>query len=270
MNNSKYLLASKAKVERAIFNINYLESEFKNYNESKPYELKNELDPSTNDIILVYYPLQPIPTNWSVIIGEIIFNLRSALDIAVFEMTVNENGSNLKGTEFPIFEDRNIFYEVKKDGQYTNRSGIYKIRGLNDKSKQIIESIQPFNILNNEETSILSLLHEMNITDKHKQLHLCRCLATSTKVIITKDICDMIDWSMSVGTKLDQRAIISRLHLKNIHDNIDFLTANIDISIEFDKTCSLNFKKSEKVIYILNSFEKCVQQILYLLENSNI
>ena len=116
MTDSTLFKAPRAKIARARENLQGLELEFQRFSDSKPYTLRQEKDLETDEFILVYYPVGEIPSDWSVIIGEILFNLRSALDLAVHELTVREQGIPLKNTEFPVFDDRGVFAELKKDG----------------------------------------------------------------------------------------------------------------------------------------------------------
>ncbi len=259
--------SSVAKISRAKQTLEELKRNIASFNAGKPYILKNEREAGTGENILVYYPAAEIPSEWPVIIGEIVHQLRSALDLAVYELTVKEQGSPLKNTEFPIFEDEEIFSETKKDGQPTNRSGYYKIRGLRKKTISIIEAIQPFNIRKDDEAPILALLHDMDIVDKHRTLHVCRRLALSTRLELIRDAVGFISFGIELGADLDQIAVIGRLKLKHPDDN-EYLTADVVIEIAFDPKTYWEFKKPEEVIKILSILETGVTKILGLLEQS--
>jgi hypothetical protein len=260
--------SSSAKISRAEDLIKGLEADFHLFNESKPYKLIHEHDLSTEEIILVYYPTGNIPVKWPVIIGEIIFLLRSSLDIAIYELTERELGNPLSDTEFPIFQDRSNFFETKKDGQPSRRSGLYKIRGLRQKTINIIDTIQPYNIHESGSASVLGLLHEMNIVDKHRKLHLCRRLAQSAEIILIKDAEGMVSWGIGFGADLDQRAVITRMKLLTGLDNQEYFSANLKIEIEFDQKTSIEFKKSENVMKVLKMLVNGVKKTLSLLEES--
>ena len=112
--NENLFLASGIKIARARENLNRLELEFHRFFESKPYRIQHEYNLETREILLVYYPEIAIPTNWLAIIGEILFNLRSCLDLAVYELTELEQGRPLEKTEFPVFEEKELFFQRKK------------------------------------------------------------------------------------------------------------------------------------------------------------
>lgn len=259
---------SRSKIARAKDHLQELELNFQGFSDSKPYKLKQEHDSETEEYILVYYPIGAIPSNWSVIIGEFFYHLRSALDLAIYELTVSKNGASLKGTEFPVFEDKSLFSERKNNGQPTNKSGLYKIRGLGQKTIDCIEALQPYNVRQEGQEPILSLLHEMNIIDKHRELHLCRRMALSTKLMAVRDIPDFVSWGLEIGENLDDRAVIARLKLARKLDDTVYIDANVVIDIAFDQRSSSFFKKQERVITVMESMIAGVEKILSLLEDS--
>lgn len=271
MNKSTLFHAPRAKVARARENLQGLQLEFQRFSESKPYRLRQEKDLETNEYILVYFPIGEIPCNWSVIIGEILFNLRSALDLAIYELTVREQGVPLSKTEFPVFDDKSVFSELKKDGTPTTRSGLYKIRGLSQKTIDCIEASQPYNIRQTGKESVLALLHEMNNIDKHNRLHLCRQMAFKTKIILIRDappnyLSMVLD---NIGGNLDERAIIARMEISPpFLDDEVYMNADVVIEIFFDKGASSAFSEHQSVVETLQVLIAGVETILLRLENS--
>lgn len=265
--SQKLFNSSFAKVSRAKSTFEELKNKIDSFNDTKPYQLRNEFDNDTKENILVYYPTQEIPTEFSIMIGEIAHHLRSALDLAVYDLTINEVGSPLKNTEFPIFEDKELFFEKKKDGQPTNRSGLYKIRGLRDTTIRVIEAVQPYNIRKESEAPILAILHEFDIVDKHRSLHICRRLARSTNLKLIRDAVGCESLSISSGGDFDQKSVIGRLKLTK-PDNHDYLDAEVVIHLAFDKKTYWEFKVDIDVIEILTSLIDGVTKLLLMLENS--
>src|SRR5688500_10513892 len=115
--------SARIKVNRAVDQLNGLQLEFKRFYDGKPYRITNECDFDTGEKLLVYYPI-PIPDKWLAIVGEILYDLRSALDHVVYELTIWETGSPLNQTEFPVFKDKARFAEVKNDGTPAPKSGL--------------------------------------------------------------------------------------------------------------------------------------------------
>lgn len=265
--NENLFRASRIKIDRAKENLNRLELEFNQFSKTKPYELRHEHDINTKELLLVYYPKADIPTNWLAIIGDILFNLRSCLDLAVYELTELEQGKPLDKTEFPVFENKDLFCQ-RKNGVPVHRSGLYKIRGLRQKTIEVIENLQPYNIRRVGKEPILSILHEMNIVDKHRKLHVCRRVGIKTKVHLIRDAVGVTDWGIEIGANLDERAIVSRMKFVEGFDNEVYMDADIVFDIVFDKRSSAAFLKDEKVINVLQVLIKGVERILLYLEKS--
>ena len=258
---------SYAKLNRAKDTLDELRLKINQFKNQKGYTLKNEFDKNTSENLLVYYPIEDIPLELPVMIGEVIQHLRSVLDLTVYELTLNENGYELKNSEFPIFYDKDLFLRKKNNGVPANRSGLFKMRGLKKSSQDIIEKIQPYNYNQKETRSILSLIHDLNIMDKHKTLLLCRRVSNKTKLFITRDADNPIHFLIELNANLEEKAIIGRLLLKNPDEN-HYLDADLDMDLCFDKENHKYFKKSENVLKILESLEKGVLKILKLLEQS--
>src|SRR5688572_14525128 len=110
----------------------------------------------------IFRVLKQLPDEWPVALGEIIHNLRSALDHLVYEASApDENGVPLTRTEYPIFADETEY----------RKSGPRKIRGLNDATRAFVELHQPFMNRKPKTISPLWLLHQLSNTDKHRELN---------------------------------------------------------------------------------------------------
>src|SRR4051794_5967241 len=102
-----------AKIDRAKTHFNALYEEFQRFVHGHPYEIRQEFDPEFGEtapvrINVVYYPTRSIPTDWSVILGEFFYNLRSALDHVVYDL------GPVTFSEFPIFTVKGKFYAMDK------------------------------------------------------------------------------------------------------------------------------------------------------------
>lgn len=267
------LNSAHIKLGRAVEHLQGLQLEFQRFNDSKPYEIRNERNFDTGQKMLVYYPLGSIPSNWVAVIGEILFNLRSALDLAVYELTVWEKGTPLKQTEFPIFDDEDAFFKLKKNGDSAHGSGLYKIRGLRQDTIDGITSIQPFNTRKlYGGVAFLSLLQEMNIIDKHRELHVCRRLYSGFEARYLKDIPNpdvnaVFTFYLVQGIDLDKRAVLTLFNPVAFDDEME-MDANVPIEIAFDKGSTPGFDSPQKVIYILSSIITCVENVLFHLADS--
>lgn len=170
------LSGSRAKIDRAREQTNALQSEFEAFYADKAHSVRETFDPETGRKKAVFSTL-PIPLRWGAIVGEIVHDLRSALDSVVYDLTIAEQGRPLDRTEFPIFEDEVKYDETTKKGEPAPGSGVFKVRGVNDRAKALIREAQPFEVAKvkpADQKPIIALVHELNIIDKHRTIHLMR------------------------------------------------------------------------------------------------
>ena len=109
----------------------------------------------------------PHPSTWlpqeaQAIVGEIVHNLRSALDNLVWLLAYRNCGHEVKQTQFLIVETRTDF-----DKQQPRR-----LKGLTNDQVDTIEKVQPYN-----GDDWLRLLADLSNPDKHRHLLLLENLA---------------------------------------------------------------------------------------------
>lgn len=152
--HSKLLEGSKLKLERAKEHIRQLEAEIRSFHERKPYRIVVEEEPQSRDLIYrVKVKEQPSP-RWATIIGDIVHNLRSALDLLANDLVRANDEIPNDNTAFPIHRSANAF-EAGFSG---------KVRGASTKAMEIIRSLTPYKGGN----EALWRIHRLDITDKHR------------------------------------------------------------------------------------------------------
>lgn len=131
--------------------------------------VSGEADPQTG-----LYHLDPggeveFPPRWPVLIGEVAYNLRSALDQLVCQLallkepTRDHNFCVVNHATFPLFLDPETATTVKQSAKFT-RGRLHYLRGEHITA---IERFQPYNPGNRDAFNPLWLLHQLNNTDKH-------------------------------------------------------------------------------------------------------
>jgi hypothetical protein len=158
------------KLDRAHQQLDSLNNDIRTFHESKPYLVHPKYNPQTRLLTLTAHIQKPLPKHWGIQVGEIVHNLRSALDHLVWELVIHHTGSppTSNKTQFPIFET---------EKGYRDRSGP-NIAGVSPEAATLIESLQPFATGKDGDprASIqrqpLWLLHELSNFDKHRTLHL--------------------------------------------------------------------------------------------------
>jgi hypothetical protein len=155
------------KLDRANSHLNLLKGEIESWLQHRPYEISLDKDPETLEEICRIHIVRQPPMEWSILVGEIIYSLRSSLDHAVYALSGLGGKAPPKGTEFPIFRDEPAFRNTKRPG------GLWKARGLSPAAVEVVDSVQPFRQGGGEpERHILWVLQELCNADKHRSLNL--------------------------------------------------------------------------------------------------
>lgn len=203
------LASARAKVDRAREQASALQAEFGRLIGERAYTITQTLDRETGKKTAVFHA-RPLDPRWPVILGEIVHDLRSALDSAVYDLTVAEQGRPLDHTEFPVFEDESKYDATNKDGSPRWGSGVYKVRGINAAAKGLIRDLQPFEFRKHhagDEQPVVALVHELNIIDKHRSVHLVRQETDQFEARVVRDIQPVEEWVFPLG-KIEDGAVL--------------------------------------------------------------
>ncbi|MDP2328462.1 MAG: hypothetical protein Q8M79_10325 [Dehalococcoidia bacterium] len=120
----------------------------------------------------VFFSREPDVLRWGTMVGDIVVNLRAALDHVVYAISVSRDQSvfiNDRSTEFPITDQPDAFHNPRR-----RNPPYYEIRGLPSDAKAIVEGLQPYHRrqLDGVKSDRLWLLREMSNIDKHRSLHI--------------------------------------------------------------------------------------------------
>ena len=152
MTSSDILLGPRAKVKRAIHHINDLSKSV-----GPAPQRSSDLFVSDDQSQIGSQRFRArIPIEWSLIIGDCVHNLRSALDHLIYQAVLINDAVPDHETGFPIFS--------KSDSLPTGP--IRKIQGASEDVRNIINRLNPCKGGNDN----LCLLHDLDIAEKHKTL----------------------------------------------------------------------------------------------------
>lgn len=118
-------------------------------------------------------------------LGEMLYQLRAALDASIYECAILESGKNPppdeNALEFPICRTQAEFNKAA-----------WKIKPLKDERRRIIESVQPYNIDKlppqtavHDHSRNLWLIYDWSRKDRHRRLHFVGSWATISEPKIT-------------------------------------------------------------------------------------
>ena len=163
---------STAKIARADSQIEDLSREMQIFCGNIQESIVCERDGEADEKRWTYRGDNPIvPISWSVRTGEILYNLRSALDHLVWRLVLDNGETPTINNQFPIVDD-----ESKWTGSCQRR-----LKGVADRHKQAIMSLQPFNpalALRTDrgigpfDAQTFCVLRNLSNVDKHRNLHL--------------------------------------------------------------------------------------------------
>lgn len=135
-----------------------------------PYRFAGEMDPETGKYVLSVHDLPPTDPTWSLRVGDVVHNLRSALDHLAWQLVILDGGTPYKKTQFPIRKS------PLKDGQPSPTQLQPAIS--NQAILDALEAVQPYRRPGTESADYrhdaLWRLHRLDIIDKHRLLLVVR------------------------------------------------------------------------------------------------
>jgi hypothetical protein len=159
----------KAKIARAQMNLDQFNLEQGAWFDTKPYtvtpEIHKNVAPGWHNILFVVTRVETIPDPIRTIVGDCLYDLRSALDHLAWQLVVANNGTPTDSTAFPILDDR-----------LGRKHGVrpLEISGdIDQRAFAIIESLQPYQRVDDPTADPLWLLNELTNIDKHRLLLVC-------------------------------------------------------------------------------------------------
>jgi hypothetical protein len=149
------------KLDRANEHLNRLRSESKARERKNPYgfRTKDKRRSAKKVEVTVYAEVRSSPPpEWGPIIGDVVQNIRAALDYAVWDLSRSSKRSNQ--TAFPIYKD-GCEYQVLSPA---------KISGVPKAHQTVIQEAQPYQWVDGPEFHALADLQLLSNKDKHRTL----------------------------------------------------------------------------------------------------
>ena len=224
------------RTERAGEHLTDLEGRIRNFIDTKKDNIPFQFDTDTCQILITPFKIKGdiLLKIWPVLIGEIIYNLRSALDYLIFEMAFLDSGAEQQGTQFPI--------EHKPAGFNRRRNTLLK--GLRVKHIASIEALQPY-----KGTTWTHLLALLSNPDKHR--HLTPIVNLAESVI-----------KISAHAPGELEAVSGHVYrTKNSAGDV------LDMHVETDFALSVTFSDGTPVIETLKQLVLDVTQTLHLFDS---
>jgi hypothetical protein len=144
------------KVERAGEHFASLSDSVRSFFDTSPYTVACLDDPTNNHITFCVETAKDIPIQMSLLAGEVIHQLRSALDHLAFQLVLANGKTPNTHTYFPIASDASSYNGAKAK----------KTAGMSHIAINEIDALRPYQ--GGDDT--LWLLHSLNNIEKHREL----------------------------------------------------------------------------------------------------
>jgi hypothetical protein len=150
------LAGVRIKIERAKRHVHELEAEIRAFHDRRPYAIIRYDDPKTGDLVYAVRIKERVPEGFSGIIGDVVHNLRAALDQLAWQLVIANGQQPERRTGFPIAGSVNKF---KSDA-----AG--KIKGVSARAYRLIRRLKPYK----GGREFFWRIHELDRLDKHKSI----------------------------------------------------------------------------------------------------
>jgi hypothetical protein len=144
------------KIDQAKKHLDTLEKEVRSFLSRNPFAVVSEEEPRTGDLVDKVRINESVPIHWSAIVGDIINNLRSALDHLAYELVQANDQPTTRDTAFPISDN-----EAKFKANFPQA-----LDGASMTAISTIQSLKPYKGGNDD----LWRLHQLDIIDKHRAI----------------------------------------------------------------------------------------------------
>jgi hypothetical protein len=147
-------------------NLARLERDTREFIWSQPYVLDTEHRPKTRKHLVRVKVKTPSPADWSLVVGDILHNMRSALDhltysLAEIHLNRGLTDEEAKVIQFPICDNH---------ASYRAEAG-RRLQNLSDAMRTVIQGLQNYDLgRNGIAFPPLTMLRELSNRDKHRRI----------------------------------------------------------------------------------------------------
>lgn len=184
----------RLKLSRAMEHLLKLDDDIDDYRGRQPFKVIREVDPGDTRLRFGFFLTELPPAHLSVVIGDVVSNLRSSLDHLAWQLVIASRGTPRTEppmTQFPLYRSRT--------------TGTGKLRrieiagGVAPKALSVVESVQPYHRVQDSEKHPLALLAELSNIDKHRTLHTTSMGNKDIEVTLVRDNGQRIKGTVAKG-----------------------------------------------------------------------
>lgn len=240
----------RAKIGRAIEHLDALKKSIADFTvEGESYSVIKEANRESGEYIFRIRVLKEPPlVQWSLIIGDCLHNLRSALDHLFIDLVLRKHPDpktikNQRRIQFPLHSESSGFKGHKPQNE----------EWVGADALAIVERLQPFNHPKGPNFSILGFLHEFDITDKHRLLlpaiQIMDKGEIHTKTVLNKTV--TFD-GHAVLMGFEDNAVIASLKYRTPEDVVD---------VDYVPSFNVIFKGQPGPMRVVETLEDCIKAV---------
>jgi hypothetical protein len=158
----------RLKLKRANQHLGLLKRHLQRLRKEHPHRIREQPHAETGQYVkdIVAPATPPI---WSLIIGDVAHNLRSALDHLAWQLAIVSSPTGNPENEW---EPRQIDWPIYVDpDRYQGTRPVWRLDGLSETLASAVEDCQPYKRWIPPEADPLWMLHQLSNIDKHRLLH---------------------------------------------------------------------------------------------------
>jgi hypothetical protein len=156
----------RAKIDRAIEQLDSLETEAKATLERDPVPITQDRNAEGWNVLRMA-PIT-LPLRWTIIMGEIIHDLRSALDHLIWQLVLANNQVPSRANQFPVFSEGTVPTWASKDWKQRKASWARALQGVHLDDVALIKALQPYKRRDRLRFVPIEVLTLFSNTDKHQ------------------------------------------------------------------------------------------------------
>lgn len=145
------------KINQAKIHLATLNLQIRAYIQAQPFTISTRRDPSTRRLHYFVQEVKPLPTDLSAVVGDVLQNLRSALDHVAYQLVLVGTSAEPSGHVYFPIADSMTAYERKRNND---------LRGARSQAVRAVDGLRPYK----DGNLTLWQLHKLNIVDKHRAL----------------------------------------------------------------------------------------------------
>jgi len=223
----------RAKLEWARKHLDTLETSIQSYVDSDTCKIGIQFDTEMGCYVARLRDVKTAPPEWSLMIGDIVHNTRSALDALTYSLAVKNLGRDPTKDEV-----KDLQFVIVDDVAAWNRQCDRRLRCLSTTAQQAVESFQPYHRTDASVRHALSVLRDLSNIDKHRHVIITVVSASSSSIFLSGEMVD--DGTMIAGYvgPLIEGAVVAKWN---------FAMGPLEVPVQYHSEVNANAKMTIEV-----------------------